>query len=92
MFHVFVDLFKETGDRLTIPRTIYLETDSKLESVFKTLITSAGTTASKGKVQITIVRDKLKFQSKQSKNVDVPLLVAGSFFHTSDDRSHFEYL
>ena len=87
------ELFKETGDRLTIPKNIYLETDTGLETFFLPMIEKAAESASKGKVKITLIKDSLqKLPQKDQSSNDTPLLVAASFFHTSDERSHFEYL
>jgi len=85
------ELFKETGDRLTIPKNIYLETGASVEATFQRLIQTAAVAASKGPVQITSIKDSLLQQKKYTSN-DAPLLVAASFFHTSGKRSQFEYL
>jgi len=88
-----VELFKETGDRLTIPKNIYLETDRGLDLVFLPLIERAAEAASKGKVKVTVIKNKLlASQEKDGRHSDIALLVAASFFHTSGERSHFEYL
>ena len=86
------ELFQETGDRLTIPKNVYLETDSGLEELFTTLITKAGEQASKGKVAVTVIKDSIQKATISQNSQDTPLLVAGSFFHTNRTRSHFEYL
>lgn len=86
-----VELFKETGDRLTIPKNVYLQTDTSVEAAFVPLITSAAKAASKSSVKITSVKDVL-LQPKEQNCTDVPLVIAASFFHTSGKRSHFEYL
>jgi hypothetical protein len=85
------DLFKETGDRLTIPKNVYLQTDTSVETTFLPLIMTAAKTASKGSVQVTSIKDVL-LQPKEQNCTDVPLVIAASFFHTSGKRSHFEYL
>jgi hypothetical protein len=57
------------------------------------MIEKAAESASKGKVKITLIKDSLqKLPQKDQSSNDTPLLVAASFFHTSDERSHFEYL
>lgn len=86
------ELFQQTGDRLTIPRNIYLETDRGLEAVFSPLIAQAGTQASKGRVHITTIRDKIEKSLTKESSADTALMVSASFFHTSETRSHFEYL
>lgn len=85
------ELFKETGDRLTIPKNIYLEVSANVEATLQPVIQAAAEAASKGPVQITSIKDALLQQKKHSSN-DTPLLVAASFFHTSGKRSKFEYL
>jgi len=85
------DLFKETGDRLTIPRNIYLQTDTSVESTFHPLIASAAKAASKGAVTVTSIKDVLA-RRQPAKASDIPLTIAATFFHTSGKRSHFEYL
>jgi len=85
------ELFKETGDRLTIPKNIFLETDTGLESVFKPLVQAAGTITSKGTVTVSTMSDAAP-KLVESNQQDVALLVAASFFHTSGTRSGFEYL
>jgi len=85
------DLFKETGDRLTIPKNVYMQTDTSVESAFMPLITSAAKAASKSSVKLTSIKDRL-LEPKEQNCTDVPLVIAASFFHTSGKRSHFEYL
>lgn len=85
------DLFKETGDRLTIPRNVYLQTDRSVESAFHPLIVAAAKAASKGTVQVTSITEVLSQRHQQTAS-DIPLIIAASFFHTSGKRSHFEYL
>ena len=85
------ELFKETGDRLTIPQNVYLQTDASVEPAFIPLITSAAKAASKSSIQVTSIKDTL-LQPKEQNCTDVPLVIAASFFHTSGKRSHFEYL
>ena len=88
-----VDLFKETGDRLTIPKHIYLEADTGLGEFFAPIVDSAGKEASKGNVLVTVTTtDILQTDPNKPKPTDVPLAIAARFFHTKADRAFFEYL
>ncbi len=88
-----VELFKETGDRLTIPKHVYLEADAGLADFFAPIIDAAGKEASKGNVLVTVTTpDLLNPDPQTPKNHDVPLAIASRFFHTKADRAFFEYL
>jgi len=88
-----IQLFKETGDRLSIPKHIYLEADAELGEFFRPIVEAAGKEASKGNVLVTIITPNLlQIDSTQTKETDVPLTIARRFFHTKADRAFFEYL
>lgn len=86
-------LFKETGDRLTIPKHIYLQADAGLADFFAPIVERAGKAASKGNVLVTpLTPSKLKYDGTLSVSTDTALLVAKSFFHTKPSRTYFFYL
>jgi hypothetical protein len=88
-----VDLFKETGDRLTIPKHIYLQVDAGLADFFTPIVEAAGKEASKGNVLVTpLSQNLINTKAQTKKSVDIALLVAESFFHTKEDRAFFKYL
>jgi hypothetical protein len=88
-----VELFKETGDRLSIPKHIYLEADAGLGEFFTPIVEAAGKEASKGNVLVTVITpDLLQTDPQATKQTDVPLAIAARFFHTKVDRAFFEYL
>jgi cell division ATPase FtsA len=88
-----VELFKETGDRLSIPRHIYLGADSGLGEFLAPIVDAAGKEASQGNVLVTVITaDLLHTDPEALKQTDVPLTVAARFFHTKSDRAFFKYL
>jgi hypothetical protein len=87
------NLFKETGDRLTIPKHIYLLADAGLGDFFTPIIESAGKSASKGSVLVTVITpDMFITNNNHSKQTDTPVAIASNFFHTKSNRTFFEYL
>ncbi len=90
---LLIELFKETGDRLSIPKRIFLETDTSLGEFFSPLIDAAGKEASKSNVLVHITTPKFIQKGKAGGvYTDTPLAVAAAFFHTKDQRPFFEYL
>ena len=85
-----VELFKETGDRLTIPKHIYLLADAGLTDFFAPIIEAAGKEASRGNVLVT--PDIIENMAESQKPSDMALTVGKSFFHTKDNRAYFMYI
>lgn len=88
-----VELFKETGDRLSIPKHIYLGADAGLGEFLAPIVDAAGKEASQGNVLVTVITaDLLHTDPESQKQTDIPLAIAARFFHTKSDRAFFEYL
>ena len=88
-----IELFKETGDRLTIPKHIYLQVDAGLGDFFAPFVESAGKETSRGNVLVTVTTPDLLYTKKtDNRPTDVALAIAMRFFHTKEDRAFFEYL
>lgn len=80
-------LFKRTGDQLSIPRTIFLHTDSRSEQFFSESLKSAAQKATKIDHSIHLVTSKLL--PKNSIN-DTALLLSAQFFHNQSEVLDFE--
>ena len=72
------DLFKRTGDSLSIPKTIYLHTDVATESFFKDRITGATQQSTKTSHAIHLITSKL-FATAQTS--DTAILLSAFVFH-----------
>lgn len=89
------DLFHETGDELSIPRTIYLHTDLQSEPFFADIIATAGTRALKSKPEVKTITPLIVDRVNRvagNQNSDTAMLVSAMFFHTQNLRRTFEYL
>lgn len=84
-----VEVFKETGDALTIPHTVYLLTENHVQTALTPVIAAAAKQASKTDVAIQPAAELL---GAAGVDTDFALTMAGRFFHTSPGREHFEYL
>jgi hypothetical protein len=84
------ELFKETGDALSIPRTIYLMADSAVYAALLPSITTAAKNASKTNATVLPITELL--QKKPPVQNDLMLEIAARFFHTSTNRQQFTYL
>jgi hypothetical protein len=88
-----VKLFQETGDRLSIPKHIYLVADTGLGDLLAPIVDAAGKEASQGNVLVTVITaDLLQTDLEAQKQPDVPLTIATCFFHTKAARAFFEYI
>ncbi|MCA9360364.1 hypothetical protein H6785_03265 [Candidatus Nomurabacteria bacterium] len=94
------ELFKETGDSLSIPKRISLHTDIKSEPLFTDLIGKAVTRNLKTSPIITTISSKIidlcyKDQTENSSQKNVPpdtaLLLSAQFFHNKDQYDTYEY-
>ncbi|MEY3784108.1 MAG: hypothetical protein RLZZ230_430 [Candidatus Parcubacteria bacterium] len=93
-------LFHETGDSLSIPKQISLNTDLKSEPLFIDLIEKAVKRTIKTEPKIILVSEEIikilkedeSRKGKSSLPFDSALLLAAQFFHTKDEQHSFEYL
>ncbi len=84
------ELFKETGDALSIPRIIYLLAEPAVIDFLSPLIEKAGSSTTKSPVVIYPASELTL--SKDKKANDNALQIASYFFHTQQGQLHFEYL
>jgi cell division ATPase FtsA len=93
-----IELLRQTGDDLSVPKHIYLHTDARSESVFQDLIERAIKRLLKVSPHTTLVSSELCALQQQNitKNVttnkvfpDATLLLSSQFFHM--DRSRIDY-
>lgn len=104
VFDAYVDkiaaLFKETGDELSIPKTIVLHADLHSEPLFLHLVEKAAKRSTKSAPVITLITQeilKLTFDDKATKEFltrssDTALLLAALFFHKQHDSTTFTYV
>ena len=93
------ELFKETGDDLSIPKRILLHADLKSEKFFRDIIDKAARRSIKSDPMIKLVTPNL-FESlthgeqaqKPEDLEDTAMLVSAQFFHKGDRLRFFEYL
>ncbi len=89
------DLFHETGDDLSIPRSIYLHTNLQSEPFFATIIAAAGTRALKSAPEVKTITPLIIDRVQRvagNQNSDTAMLISAMFFHTQNSRRAFEYL
>ena len=93
-------LFNETGDELTIPKTIALHTDLKSEPFFLELVEKAAKRSTKTMPHVTLVTTEILNQSFDNTatkaffthSSDTALLLSAMFFHKHHDSTSFMYL
>lgn len=73
-------LFKTTGDKLSIPKTVFLHTDAKTEDFFTTLIQTAATDATQNRHNIHLVTAKLM---EETESADTAILVSALHYHNN---------
>ena len=93
------ELFKETGDDLSIPKRILLHADLKSEKFFRDIIDKAARRSLKSDPMIKMVTPNLfetmthgKDAQKPEDLEDTAMLVSAQFFHKGDSLRFFEYL
>jgi hypothetical protein len=94
------ELFKETGDGLSVPKRIYIHGNLATEPFFNAQVQAAATMATKMPHATYNVTGELltkKFpeelsQSLREANQDTALLISAQFFHTREYRERFEQL
>jgi len=93
-------LFKETGDELSIPKTIALHVDLNSESLFYNLIEKAAKRCTKSTPAITLITKEIfkqTFDEKTTKDFfahssDTTLLLSALFFHKHRNSTTFTYV
>jgi 3-methyladenine DNA glycosylase AlkC len=93
------ELFRETGDALSIPRHITLHTEIKTETLFSDLIDKAVKRNIKTSPYIVPISQEIitTIYAEATKETaaeiptDTALLVSAQFFHTQNKKSAFEY-
>jgi len=93
------DLFKETGDALSIPKHITLHTDIKTEPLFSDLLEKAAKRNLKTAPYIVPISQEIintiyKAVTKDTALViptDTALLISAQFFHTHQNKDSFRY-
>lgn len=94
------ELLKQTGDTLSIPKTVFLHTDLYTEHFFKTQMIAATTAATHGghiihEVTNEILTAKYKEDEKmaiEKARFDTALLLSAQFFHKQHRCGDFEQL
>lgn len=90
-----IELFKETGDDLTIPKRIFIHADLKSEPFFSDLIKRAAEMSTKSSPIIKLITPQIlkTAQGVASSSVnDTAMLVSAQFFHKQNHCRDFEYL
>jgi cell division ATPase FtsA len=93
-------LFKETGDELSIPKTIALHVDLNSEPLFLNLIEKAAKRCTKSTPAITLITKEIfkqTFNEKATKEFfthssDTALLLSALFFHKHHNSTTFTYI
>lgn len=94
------ELFKETGDELSIPKQISLHADLNSESLFLDLIERAAKRTLKTAPHVTAISHEIikqfytgeKDATGASLPVDTAMLLSAQFFHKQLGKHRFEYL
>lgn len=93
------NLFKQTGDSLSIPKTIIVHSDLRSESLFVELVTKAAIKNLKSEPSVTsisneIVKRTYRQQTTDTKNYipeDTALMMSAQFFHTEGNLLEFKH-
>jgi hypothetical protein len=103
LFQAYVErisnLFRETGDSLSIPKNITVHSDLRSESLFIDLIKKAAIRNLKSEPSVTSISKKLinqtyKQQTAETKNFipeDTALMMSAQFFHTEGNLLEFRH-
>ncbi len=94
------DLFKETGDELSIPKRVILHTDKKTEALFTDLVLKASKLSTKADHKVTpitseIIKKRWLINGEDTESIptnDTALLLSAQFFHKHDHCRSFEHL
>ncbi|MEN9920333.1 MAG: Type pilus assembly protein PilM [Candidatus Parcubacteria bacterium] len=93
------DLFRQTGDELSIPKSVLLHADLKSEKFFKDITDKAARRTLKSDPLIKLVSPNLfdimthgEQANKPEALTDTAMLVSAQFFHKGDHLRFFEYL
>lgn len=81
------NLFKRTGDTLSIPRPLFIHTDARTEPFYKERIKNAAAQATKSEHGLHLVTSKLLNGNEDS---DTALLLSANFFHKLHGCDDFE--
>lgn len=100
MFEAYIErlstLFHETGDELSIPKQLVVNTEAGTEAIMKDLLDKAAKRATKSSPGITMITSKLltKKDTANAENVtaDTAMLVGARFFHKQNHCISFDYL
>lgn len=104
VFEAYTDrvsqLFKKTGEELSIPKQISLHADLKSETLFMDLIERAAKRAIKAEPFVTPISNEIIKQAYQKDldtapttlPTDTALILSAQFFHKQPDQETFEYL
>ncbi len=95
-----VDLFRETGDSLYLPKRIFLHSNLKTESFFKKNIITSAEKVTNSSHAVYNVSERLLteyYSDEASENLtnshhDTALLISAQFFHTKAHHLKFEQL
>lgn len=93
------EIFKETGDSLSIPKRIYLHSNYKTEPLFNTQISNAATMVTNAQHAVYNVTSELltkHYPSEVAENLkrseqDTAQLISAQFFHTLHLHDKFEH-
>jgi len=92
-----VKLFKETGDNLSIPRTMFLHGSAGADGILQTQMMDAAKIATSSSYDIFEISSEIltkSYTAKQKKTLfsvtsDTSVLLAAQFFHTKESRANF---
>ncbi len=95
-----ISLFHETGDKLSVPKSLFLHTSLNTADFFKELLIESANTATKSShVVYNVTGDLLtKHYTKDEQNLiknnrqDTAMLISAQFFHTQNYDRQFEQL
>lgn len=88
-----VDLFKETGDRLSVPKTVYLHAPGATYAFLEQRIINAGKNATSGEMFVKPLTNTLTTSAGATTSQhDTSLQVSLWFFHTSKKKGTHEWL
>lgn len=83
-------LFNETGDGLSVPRSTYVLANPKISEAMAPIITSITTQVCATQAKVTPIIGLETSNSDRA--LDQGMTIASRFFHTMSDRPHFEFV
>lgn len=89
---ILADIFKETGDRLSVPKTVYIHCPGGLDAFLGRRLLEAGKLATSGELFITPLTKEISTRIAMAPIHDSALLVSLWFFHIRKSQTQHTWI